>query len=107
MLNYTKGNWQVHPDLKKIVSVSRGDGTFSTIAECRLIGNYQTAEIEAKANARLIAAAPDMYEVLRAFLSIVPAHYTDEQGAKRFHIPQSLFVAMKHAVAKAEASDGN
>ena len=58
-MNYTKGEWQVHPDFFKWVMRRNEEGLFDTIAIAE--GNEETA----KANAHLIAAAPDMYEALK------------------------------------------
>jgi len=55
-MNYTKGEWQIHPNFYKFIAV-RQDGLFRTIA---MVENTPPDDEEAKANAHLIAAAPLM-----------------------------------------------
>ncbi|AUR93301.1 coil containing protein [Vibrio phage 1.186.O._10N.286.49.E3] len=53
---FTKGPWRILDKYQVGVNVNFGDGFF-TIASCQVFN-------EAKANANLIAAAPEMYEML-------------------------------------------
>ena len=59
-LNYTKGEWRVHPAHKTDVYALKDGSHF--IAEC---GNARLPNGEDLANAQLIASAPDMYKVLK------------------------------------------
>lgn len=70
-MSYTKGEWVVHPDLPRVVSLRRGDGTFSTIADVKFI-TYGGKD-EAEANAHLIAAAPKLHLFLAWALSVIDA----------------------------------
>jgi hypothetical protein len=58
-MNYTKGNWTIH-DTNKYETPHIECGIYRI---CRIADNR-----EYKANASLIAAAPDMYEALQSVL---------------------------------------
>jgi hypothetical protein len=62
---FTKGPWQVIPQ-DGIVYDNNGE---------MVCGYYPTGEIEEEANASLIAAAPDMYEMLTSILSTQKRRY--------------------------------
>ncbi len=51
-MEYTKGKWKVDPDFEWVMD-----------EEGRIVANC-TGHMDAKANAHLIAAAPDLYEAL-------------------------------------------
>ncbi|AUR98282.1 coil containing protein [Vibrio phage 1.248.O._10N.261.54.F1] len=53
---FTKGEWRILDKYQVGVNVNFGDGFF-TIASCQIFN-------EAKANAHLIAAAPEMHQML-------------------------------------------
>ena len=55
MLNYTKGEWEVMYDSVHGYSIGNGEVTLATL----------TTLLEEQANARLIAAAPELYEALK------------------------------------------
>ena len=63
MAEYTKGDWRVHPANKTDVYALNQGSQF--IAEC---GNARLPNGEDLANARLISAAPDLYEALMGLI---------------------------------------
>jgi hypothetical protein len=89
-MEYTKGEWE------RITGGNwigvRNPENAEIIAQCWQDG-YITSKIEAKANAHLIAAAPDMYLALKEYQYYNRCH--NDAEAKLFDI------AMK-ALAKAE-----
>ncbi|AUR87909.1 hypothetical protein NVP1105O_66 [Vibrio phage 1.105.O._10N.286.49.B4] len=72
---FTKGEWRILDKYQVGVNVNFGDGFF-TIASCQVFN-------EAKANANLIAAAPEMYEFLESLqLDVTNDYKRDEILAK-------------------------
>ncbi len=69
-----------------------------------LYADYQSqgnpADDELEANARLIAAAPDLLEALRGTLDFVERHSNRWDGAKGRH-PMSIVTVARAALAKA------
>ena len=65
MNRYTRGKWKamLNGEGSYIVFTERGRGRHSVHAEC-FTGYYGIAPHEAKANAVLIAHAPEMYDML-------------------------------------------
>lgn len=67
---HTLGRWHVQPSFLTIYGTSNGDGTgLTTAIASTLDGNGSLASDTMKANARLIAAAPDLLEALREWIS--------------------------------------
>ena len=91
MSAYTKGPWEV--DRRASTRVT--DGADTTIASAGMAS--RTME-DAQANARLIAAAPDLLEALKGIYAGVVS------GSDRVNINVSVgaFQAMELAIAKAE-----
>lgn len=72
------------------------------IVECK-DGYYQPFTDEAKANARLIAAAPDLLEAVKLFLE-----YAEQEGTDAFVrmvLYNEALSAAKAAITKAEAPE--
>jgi len=96
-MNYTKGEWQIHPNFYKFIAV-REDGLFTTIAVTEEIhGDKEMA----RANAHLISAAPDMYEALRDLMfqfavAVEQPHSVDTR----------IYNQAEQALAKAEGREG-
>ena len=63
MSKFTKGPWKVTPHL----DVMKGHNYIAPISI--MTKKYMTVNEETRANARLIAAAPDMYQHLRLILN--------------------------------------
>lgn len=64
---FTKGPWEVFP--KESTTKVYCDDTYgSMVADCRPSQYCMLVKSETEANARLIAAAPEMFELLRAGL---------------------------------------
>lgn len=61
---HTPGDWRVDGSFRVTVNAVQPDGSFWTIVACPG-GSPNTPLHEAKANAALIAAAPDMLHALR------------------------------------------
>ena len=81
MTQYTEGPWKALVDKGgDNLSVTALDGDVTVIGGCGCCGSPWTDEDCAEANARLIAAAPDL---LRALEDILPgagwANYSDEE----------------------------
>jgi len=105
MAKYTAGPWNTH--LCDDTIVVDGDGkviaemTYDYVADSEIIA----AEIATmEANARLIAAAPDLLEALKAFN--VKEHYIISGNAETLvvRVPITTLQAAAAAVAKAEAA---
>ena len=81
-MKHTKGKWGF--DLGEFgLDINTGEGT---------IGTIYGDDIETKANANLIAAAPEMLEVLKGCL-IAIRHYNDKDN---------ISVSIEEVIAKAE-----
>ena len=91
-MNYTKGEWKVEDATQVVVGerLVANTGGYST--------NYTLEREQNEANARLIAAAPDMYEALKDII----------EQAEKTHFPigadlaNSIRVFGKQAIAKSE-----
>jgi len=66
-MKHTQGPWTAEPSVKGGYNIRDTDGNVPGIA--RTYGRYGAEEDEA--NARLIAAAPEMYKALRRFVDII------------------------------------
>ena len=77
---FTKGEWIIKNNFQVGYNVNFGDGFF-TIADCQVFS-------EGKANAHLIAAAPEMYEMLESLVEKIEevivgeGHYFNDEGEK-------------------------
>ena len=93
-MNYTKGEWRV-----KGCSVDGEDGypIASTYPDTRLT-SPESLRLK-KANAHLIAAAPDMYEALKRLLKMVPE---DCGGCIK---TETAWIEAQEALAKAEGKE--
>jgi hypothetical protein len=61
--SHTPGPWHVQPHFRSIYALSAGDSGLTTfIAKA---GGHQCGETQADANARLIAAAPELLKALK------------------------------------------
>ena len=93
---YTKGEWYVRPD----ISIKKFESKFYVVtdgnkcSECGLGGDHRhicvilesaVGIIQAKANAKLIAVAPDLLEVLNEFI-----HSVEHEGVIRGRIVDSI-----------------
>ena len=70
MSEYTKGKWEIYADTIRVScrvfrSVRRREVDFADVAI--IPSRHGMSEQEALANARLIAAAPEMYELLKDY----------------------------------------
>ncbi len=63
-------------------------------------------DVEA-ANAYLIAAAPEMYDVLKNLVTLRNKAFTSEKPTDIFAIMQGYWDLARHALAKAEAKEGS
>jgi hypothetical protein len=74
---HTQGEWVVHPignawlpPFVKVAKFHPGAGAYQIIADC---SHETTSGIDCEANARLIAAAPDLLDAAR----LLPTHWLD------------------------------
>lgn len=72
---HTPGPWRISDLQRNIVVAGKHS---NSVATCYIVGITDTMET-AEANARLIAAAPDMLEALRGFLTI--GYYPETRAA--------------------------
>jgi len=84
-------------------SVGAPTGLVNQISIQPCIGVVYGAGNEIKANAALIAAAPDLLEALRGTLDFVERHSNRWDGAKGRH-PMSIVTVARAALAKAGAA---
>ena len=99
MSEYTPGPWTVNKDGTQVRTVERHDGHWVWVAS--MVGGATRAEREA--NARLIAAAPELLEALRqAHNSLSEAQY--ELGGQRGVEARAQYAieAAQAAITKAE-----
>lgn len=106
-MNYTKGEWRLEHLLAGQYPVYIYDENGMAIAEAtnRLDGiNNEKAKEEMIANARLIAAAPDMYEALKAVLSSAVCDDFDKSGLAITHyaIDGNIRKLINQALSKAD-----
>ena len=99
-MNYTKGNWTI-----KETSASITDPLFShtdiTSGGIRIAVAVGIGSDESRANASLIAAAPDMYEALKEIKEYC-AEYAEENGLED-NAPMWAFISdAQSAIFKAE-----
>ena len=69
---FTKGQWMLNRAMNEIVSENdcTKNGGIDIIAQCFCGFDYDSTKPEAEANAKLIAAAPVMYEALAIIRSM-------------------------------------
>lgn len=74
MSKFTSGTWSVGIDgtYGPYVYADDGDAIIAVIRSCGHISESEKKEAVRQANARLIAAAPEMYEVIKALLEEPP-----------------------------------
>ncbi len=106
---HTPGPWEVATDGATVLA-----GQFDEfVADCQSDGyNAESAYDQDRANARLIAAAPELLEACRNSLNALWAkganhtgeQYPNEEDVTRYLSPQDkkLFVELKQAIAKAK-----
>jgi uncharacterized membrane protein YccC len=101
---HTKGPWRVSRLTETTVENSHGRGVCSTGGYQQ---NFDTERVyqENRANARLIAAAPDMYEALKAVLPVLEAvqrQYAQMAKGRGMGGDGPVLEATRLALAKAE-----
>jgi hypothetical protein len=80
--SFTPGPWKVKSEPKFTVVYSEMNG-------CIMMANHNGAHAkEQEANANLIAAAPDMFEVIDAFLKT--GYYSTEVGNKALALMEKI-----------------
>jgi hypothetical protein len=78
---HTPGPWKVFPGSTQVVR-DQGDVVGETICEAENCNAFVQNEARNQANARLIAAAPEMLEALRAVLLFYSVDWTAEKRAE-------------------------
>lgn len=90
---HTPGPWLVY----------KGEVCYRSDADDQSYGMFCPVDFEQEANARLIAAAPDLLEALievRAYLSKCPPHAEDITGAKWGRVMDLSGAALNRAEGK-------
>jgi len=98
MGKHTPGPW-TFTKARTIIHISNG---VRPIAEVPCRADKRTVYPEAEANARLIAAAPEMLEALKAFAEMPTSD--ESPGTHPDHDMDELIFAARAAIAKAEGS---
>ncbi len=109
MSGYTKGPWQATPRLDFVFASGSkiADDTVFVIESAGFIIAEVTAisvndvDDTDRADARLIAAAPELYEALKALVAIDDAKIADETSREWARL-NPLFDAARAAIAKSE-----
>lgn len=98
MTTHTPGPWMVSKSepLEILMDDSDGEQVFALVAAVCL---ENTTEEQAQADARLIAAAPDM---LAALIGLVGNNFTDEELARRWSWSIEAIKAARAAMVKGE-----
>jgi hypothetical protein len=91
---HTKGPWQIIPYPDGHSFIREG------VAPERFVANVSTSNDEGKANARLIAAAPDMLEALTKARAFIEAEL-DARGPDVAGVALASLNAVDAAIAKA------
>jgi hypothetical protein len=88
-------------------SLHEGDDGFRTICtyqSCEPTGRFAEERANALANARLIAAAPELLEALKAILPFIPNTSASEGGASKYSENVRAADKVRAAIAKAQPS---
>lgn len=105
MTKHTPGPWKFAPMFRDDPSgrqLVREDGTGFAIAETFLPANSRAKHIDPKANAQLIAAAPELLEALRETLrELVTPKGLPDAGKGRTREQQAALTTAYAAIAKA------
>jgi len=101
MSEHTPGPWKVEPQLDGEIPISGHSwGSYLEIADIHL-GGFEQVDSEAEANARLIAAAPELLEAIKAYEK--EHHFNAIQGKPHSSSKEaSAWVRVRAAIAKAE-----
>ena len=100
MAEFTKGPWDVNPRAKVNVADKNGRGVATT-------GGYmdstraEETDKENKANANLIAAAPEMYEAVKQAISYLDSFDCWREGEELLH--HILSTALRKAEGKEQS----
>jgi hypothetical protein len=100
-MEYTKGTWKLQwkargNDIEAIIK----PGENALVATTWFGEQYRIHEAESIANAHLIAAAPDMYEALKAVVEMLDPFKTEVQKALMLH--EKVEILILKALTKAE-----
>ena len=93
-MKHTPGKWKVYHD----INVMTDSKNPSFIASCGMNNNIQDTLETCKANARLIAAAPELLEACKEALEL-PIDPIDEIGTS------SILTKIQQVIAKAEGKE--
>jgi hypothetical protein len=104
---FTSGPWKVQPRSNNMIDITHSDSGPGriTLALCRVQSRQSWVE-ESTANARLIAAAPALYEALKSMLAIhtKSAGFNGQYGTKLTEFIEAQSVKVDAAIAKARAA---
>jgi hypothetical protein len=97
MVDFTKGPWIVNPLNAIVDAFSPGE----TVAVCKMLWpTEERSEFETMANAQLIAAAPDMYEAMKALERLWGVGCSSDKFVQ--HLRDEVMDDIRNAVSKAE-----
>lgn len=106
MAKHTPGPWKLHPDYPNQVFDSHADAPNvrynlnNLICDCATLGDPDKSKAQI-ANARLIAAAPELLQACKMALSLIG---TDAESANGCPRPEELAIDLRAVIAKAEGA---
>lgn len=109
---HTSGPWQVHSDHNRTLVIGNIDGPddgqyhFAKIAECDTESEMVLSDAECQANARLIAAAPDLLEALKLAINTVECASIDVKEGVHTGEELPWYSAARKAIRKVEDDSG-
>jgi len=99
---FTPGPWRVDPDYCHDIQTANGALEIASVAETALTDGEKPGYYARTANARLIAAAPDLYEALVEAFNVIS--HACEAG---FYVGEGIFEKLNAALAKARGEIRN
>ena len=89
MANFTKGTWRIEKVCSKEYSLDREIENIRGYAIYSDKSKYYIAGVRTLDDARLIAAAPDMYNFIRTLYELITNPEDDEEGLSFRFIPEA------------------
>ncbi len=105
--SHTPGPWELHHDVGGVNSVRVCVPDATTERGCRPIAEAEILGVPrrvAEANARLIAAAPELLATVKALVASVDDHDADMAGTGHACADAAVLTAARAAIVKAEGT---